>query len=728
MKIVVGLGNPGDQYAKTRHNIGWMVLDRLADRAGWDGQGPDPRRAAIAMGRFRGLDLTIVKPLTFMNDSGLAVRKVLAREHAPLVDLLVVADDFALPFGKLRFREGGGPGGHNGLGSIIDELGTEKFSRLRVGIGAPGRGFADHVLDAVRSRTSGSASTSCSTPPPTRSRNGPATGRRRRPTGSTCSSSGRPTRRCSRRPARSTGRPTPTASGGRRRAGGRCKPRRGRRMTAPPAPRQARSRSPPGRGGRGREGRGAEAGAAGRRPRRRPAAAGSQRAAAAPRGDRLASPRSASALGAPRPARGPDVGPARREDVPRGRARARRGRRAPRLDRPRRRDRRPGRRGAAGVARRSGGGRGPRAADRARLRAERARRRRDRRARRRPVGLAERPRADPRRERPGARPAHDRARTTSRRRRASSSSTAGSARTRCSRELLDLGYAPAARGRRPRRVRPPRRHRRRLPAVGAAAGPDRVLRRRDRLAPRLRPDRPAGRRAARASASCCPRRSSSQPPGRPALASALGRKAAKLPERLAADLERFEASETSRALNVGDAAEVWAPLLAPATGLDHVAPTRSSSSTSPATSPRRPTSSGARPTSGARSSIESGELPKDWPSTYVGPRPWKTRLVASRTLELTWESEAPESARARRPRPERPATCSAGASRSSRRARQRDRPGRRALAGRRRPDRPRLATRRRASPSCSRRPATRRPSSTPRRRRRRARSPSSSAA
>ena len=146
MKIVVGLGNPGDQYSKTRHNIGWMVLDRIAERAGWEGKGRTRDAAAIAMGRYRGLDLMIVKPLTFMNVSGLAVRKVLAREHAPLVDLLVVADDFALPFGKLRFREGGGPGGHNGLGSIIDELSTEKFSRLRIGIGAPGRGFADHVL------------------------------------------------------------------------------------------------------------------------------------------------------------------------------------------------------------------------------------------------------------------------------------------------------------------------------------------------------------------------------------------------------------------------------------------------------------------------------------------------------------------------------------------------------------------------------------------------------
>ena len=146
MKIVVGLGNPGDQYAKTRHNIGWMVLDRLADRAGWAGKGRTRDAAAIAMGRYRGLDLMIVKPLTFMNESGLAVRKVLAREHPPLVDLLVVADDFALPFGKLRFREGGGPGGHNGLRSIIDELSTERFSRLRIGIGAPGRGFIDHVL------------------------------------------------------------------------------------------------------------------------------------------------------------------------------------------------------------------------------------------------------------------------------------------------------------------------------------------------------------------------------------------------------------------------------------------------------------------------------------------------------------------------------------------------------------------------------------------------------
>jgi PTH1 family peptidyl-tRNA hydrolase len=146
VKIVVGLGNPGPQYSKTRHNIGWMVLDRLADRAGWAGRGRTRDAAAVVAGRYRGLDLVLVKPLTFMNESGLAVRKVLARERAPLAELLVVADDFALPFGKLRFREGGSAGGHNGLRSIIEELETEKFSRLRVGIGDPGRAAVDHVL------------------------------------------------------------------------------------------------------------------------------------------------------------------------------------------------------------------------------------------------------------------------------------------------------------------------------------------------------------------------------------------------------------------------------------------------------------------------------------------------------------------------------------------------------------------------------------------------------
>ena len=146
MKLVVGLGNPGSQYAGTRHNVGWLVVDRLAERAGWSGRGRQRDSSNVVGGRYRGMDLTLVKPLTYMNDSGLAVRKVLARDHAPLSDLLIVADDFALPFGKLRFREAGSHGGHNGLRSIIEEMGTEKFSRLRVGIGDPVRDARDHVL------------------------------------------------------------------------------------------------------------------------------------------------------------------------------------------------------------------------------------------------------------------------------------------------------------------------------------------------------------------------------------------------------------------------------------------------------------------------------------------------------------------------------------------------------------------------------------------------------
>lgn len=146
MKIVVGLGNPGEQYAKTRHNVGWMVVDRMADRAGWAGRGRTRDASAVVQGRYRGLDIVLVKPLTYMNVSGVAVRKVLARERAPLSELLVVTDDFSLPFGKMRFRESGSAGGHNGLTSIIEEMGTEKFNRLRVGIGDPSRGAVDHVL------------------------------------------------------------------------------------------------------------------------------------------------------------------------------------------------------------------------------------------------------------------------------------------------------------------------------------------------------------------------------------------------------------------------------------------------------------------------------------------------------------------------------------------------------------------------------------------------------
>ena len=146
MKLVVGLGNPGGKYADTRHNVGWMVLDRMADRSGWSGRAKTRDAAATARGRIGELDVMLVKPLTFMNDSGVAVRKILSRERVKLEDILVVVDDFALPFGRLRLRPSGTAGGHNGLRSIIGELGTQEFARLRVGIGEPRRDAVDHVL------------------------------------------------------------------------------------------------------------------------------------------------------------------------------------------------------------------------------------------------------------------------------------------------------------------------------------------------------------------------------------------------------------------------------------------------------------------------------------------------------------------------------------------------------------------------------------------------------
>ena len=150
MKIVVGLGNPGSRYAQTRHNVGWMVLDRLAERAGLTGRVKARDAAAVVRGRHAELDLVLAKPTTYMNLSGVAVRKILARERAPLEDVLVVVDDIDLPLGRLRLRERGSAGTHNGLRSIVAELGSQDFARLRVGIGAPAADATGHVLSRFR--------------------------------------------------------------------------------------------------------------------------------------------------------------------------------------------------------------------------------------------------------------------------------------------------------------------------------------------------------------------------------------------------------------------------------------------------------------------------------------------------------------------------------------------------------------------------------------------------
>ena len=134
MKLVVGLGNPGRQYVGTRHNLGFMVIDELARRLGAD-RSRTRFRAEIAEGFLGGEKLVLVKPRTFMNLSGHAVREALNWYHADLEDTLIIVDDLALPYGTLRLRPSGSAGGHNGLQSVIEQIGSNAVPRLRVGIG-----------------------------------------------------------------------------------------------------------------------------------------------------------------------------------------------------------------------------------------------------------------------------------------------------------------------------------------------------------------------------------------------------------------------------------------------------------------------------------------------------------------------------------------------------------------------------------------------------------------
>jgi peptidyl-tRNA hydrolase, PTH1 family len=149
MKVVVGLGNPGRQYAGTRHNVGFAVLDALAA-----GPGVAAFRsrfqAQVAEANEGGRPVLLVKPETFMNLSGQAVRQAVDFYKVPLDDLLVVCDDFALPLGKLRVRAAGTHGGHNGLRSLQEHLGTTAYARLRVGVGGPREDAIDHVLGRFR--------------------------------------------------------------------------------------------------------------------------------------------------------------------------------------------------------------------------------------------------------------------------------------------------------------------------------------------------------------------------------------------------------------------------------------------------------------------------------------------------------------------------------------------------------------------------------------------------
>ncbi|MBS1938114.1 MAG: aminoacyl-tRNA hydrolase [Bacteroidetes bacterium] len=132
--LIAGLGNPGPEYANTRHNIGFLVLDALA--ATFDSVFTPGRYADTARFRHKGRTFILIKPQTFMNLSGKAVRYWLDQEDLEPAQLLVVTDDLALPFGKVRLRASGGAGGHNGLSNIIELIGTEAYPRLRFGIGS----------------------------------------------------------------------------------------------------------------------------------------------------------------------------------------------------------------------------------------------------------------------------------------------------------------------------------------------------------------------------------------------------------------------------------------------------------------------------------------------------------------------------------------------------------------------------------------------------------------
>ena len=149
--LIAGLGNIGDEYADTRHNIGFVVADAIA-QSGSSSFAPG-RYGDMARMKYRSRNLLILKPSTYMNLSGKAIRYWLAKENIPVENLLVIVDDLALPLGTLRLRAKGGDGGHNGLISIIDELGTQNFARLRVGIG---NDFAQgYQIDYVLGRWSG---------------------------------------------------------------------------------------------------------------------------------------------------------------------------------------------------------------------------------------------------------------------------------------------------------------------------------------------------------------------------------------------------------------------------------------------------------------------------------------------------------------------------------------------------------------------------------------------
>jgi peptidyl-tRNA hydrolase, PTH1 family len=151
MRLIVGLGNAGMQYAWTPHNLGFLAVDRIAERAGIRVERPEAKSLA-GFGKVGGQDVALVKPQTMMNLSGLAVRDLLQRLECPPEEMIVLYDDVALPWGMLRIRERGTAGGHNGLKSVISAAGTTEFPRVRMGVlpDHPVGDLATYVLHPMR--------------------------------------------------------------------------------------------------------------------------------------------------------------------------------------------------------------------------------------------------------------------------------------------------------------------------------------------------------------------------------------------------------------------------------------------------------------------------------------------------------------------------------------------------------------------------------------------------
>jgi len=133
MRLIVGLGNAGLQFAWTPHNLGFLALDRIAERAGMRVERPEAK-SLVGFGKCAGQEVVLAKPQTMMNLSGLAVRDLLERVECAPEDLIVLYDDVALPWGMLRIRERGTAGGHNGLKSVIGAVGSTEFPRVRMGV------------------------------------------------------------------------------------------------------------------------------------------------------------------------------------------------------------------------------------------------------------------------------------------------------------------------------------------------------------------------------------------------------------------------------------------------------------------------------------------------------------------------------------------------------------------------------------------------------------------